>query len=490
MTAREDVTTVLADWSAGLKFQDIPEKVIEEAKSQVMSVLGAVHAGAGTEAGAAVVKAVTAWGGGDESATMIPSGRRTSLHHAIYANAALSMALDYDDYLFAGHTGHSAVLASLAMAEARNLTGRDLLLSQVIANEVEGRVGASVLLGPQNGQLWTFIHLVGGAVAAGKMLGLDADGMRSALGIAMLQPPHGLWAPFFGSEAKILLASPTTVGGVQAAELAAAGLEGCGDVLESDQGFVAAFTDKPLMGAYRGLGVTWLTETLCFKIYPGCAYVDTAVDCVLELVGREAIDPAEVEAIEVNAGPLTLGMEALSLSHLRGPKSTPVTLNFSVPYNVAVALIDRELSPRQFTRARIADPAVWALAAKVQLGFDDNMTQRMQESSLVKIEDGPVGPRATLDLESADLAGFKMSFGSRVLVRLAGGRSMEAEVEVPAGGAGRPMAEKRAAVEEKFLREAGANVGPERASAALTLIRRLETLDAGEVRKLVGLTSG
>lgn len=480
------ITEQLARWAADTQFSDLPEQVIEEAKSQVMSVLGAVHAGAGTEVGCAVLGVVKGWGPGDQ-ATLIPSGGRASLHHAIYGNTTLSMALDYDDYLFAGHTGHSAVLVSLAMAEAHGLSGRDWLLAQVIANEIEGRVGASVLLGPLNGQLWSFIHLVGGAVIAGKLLGLEAAGIRSAIGVAFLQPPYGLWAPFFGSEGKALLAAPTSVGGVQAAEMAAAGVAGFGDVLESSQGFVAAFTDKPLMGAFGGLGKTWLTETLCYKIYPGCAYIDTAVDCALALARSENIDPAQVEAIEVAAAPLTLGMEGLSIPHLKGPESSPITLNFSVPYNVAVALIDHELTPRQFTRERIADSAVWELAGKVQLSMDEKMTARMRESSLVELRDTDNGPQAYLDLEKADLSGFKMSFGSRVQIRMRDGRCFEQEQEVPAGGAGRPPAEKRAAVEEKFLREVGANLGSERAQSALEQIRRLDQLNPAEIRSLVRL---
>jgi 2-methylcitrate dehydratase PrpD len=397
------------------------------------------------------------------------------------------MALDYDDYLFAGHTGHSAVLVSLAMTESLGLSGRDWLLAQVIANEIEGRVGASVLLGPLNGQLWSFIHLIGGAVIAGKLLGMDGAGIRSAVGIAFLQPSYGLWAPFFGSEAKILLAAPPAVGGVQAAEMAAAGLEGCGDVLENAQGFVEAFTQDSLMGAYGGLGKTWLTDTLCYKIYPGCAYVDTAVDCVLGLARREEIDPARVEAVEVAAGPLTLGMEALASPHLRGPGSTPVTLNFSVPYNVAVALIDRELTPRQFTSARIADRQVWDLAAKVQLSPDEEMTRRMQDAALVRLESAGDRLRATLDLEKADLSAFKMSFGARVRIRTRDGGCHEAAEEVPLGGAGRPAEEKRRAVEEKFLREVGATVGSARAEDALARIRRLDALDPPGIRDLIRL---
>ena len=215
--ASAGATEYLASWAAKVRYEDLPESVVEEAKSQVMSVVAAVHAGAETEEGKIVGEVVRGWGAGDR-ATLIPSGARGTLHQAIYANAALSMALDYDDYLFAGHTGHSAVLVSLALCEALGLPGRDWLLAQVIANEIEGRIGASVLLGPLNGQLWSFIHLAGGAVIAGRLMGLDAARIRSALGIAFLQPPHGLWAPFFGSGAKTILGAGPAVAGVQAAE--------------------------------------------------------------------------------------------------------------------------------------------------------------------------------------------------------------------------------------------------------------------------------
>jgi hypothetical protein len=67
------------------------------------------------------------------------------------------------------------------------------------------------------------------------------------------------------------------------------------------------------------------------------------------------------------------------------------------------------------------------------------------------------------------------------------GASLEAEQEVPLGGAGRPIAEKRGVVEEKFLREVGRTIGAERAGAALDRIRHLEALSPGQVRELVRL---
>ena len=129
------VTERIAEWVAQAQFEDLPRRVVEEAKNQILSVIAAVHAGHFSDAGRTVSRTVKEWVGGKE-ATMIPSGERTSLHNAIFANTALSMALDYDDYLFAAHSGHSAVLVSFAMAEKIGVSGKEFLLAQTLANEV------------------------------------------------------------------------------------------------------------------------------------------------------------------------------------------------------------------------------------------------------------------------------------------------------------------------------------------------------------------
>src|SRR5579862_6897174 len=303
-----NVTERLAEWIAQAQFEDLPRRVTEEAKSQILSVIAAVHAGHFSDAGRTISRTVKDWGGGKE-ATMMPSGERTSLSSAIFANTGLSMALDYDDYLFAGHTGHSAVLVTLALAEKLGVSGKEFLLAQVLANEVEGRVGASALLGPLNGQMWSFIHLIGSAVIAAKLMGLDKAQIQSAIGIALAQPAYPLQPGFFGSDAKALLASMTAPLGVQAAQLAANGLRGAPDIIENPEGFTKVFARQPLMGAYQGLGKTWLTDTLSYKIYPGCAYIDTTIDCVLGLSRQHSIDGKKVKAVHVATGPLTLGME-------------------------------------------------------------------------------------------------------------------------------------------------------------------------------------
>ncbi len=479
-------TERIAEWVAQAQYADLPRRVTEEAKNQILSVIAAVHAGHFSDAGRMVSRTVKEWPSGKE-ATMIPSGERTSLHHAIFANAALSMALDYDDYLFAGHTGHSAVLVTLALAEKLGVSGKDFLLAQTLANEVEGRVGAAVLLGPLNGQLWSFIHLIGSAVITAKLLGLDKAQIQSAIGIAMMQPSYPLWAGFFGSDAKVLMASTTAPVGVQAAQLAANGFRGAGDIIESEQGFLKVFAHQPLLGAFEGLGKVWLSDTLCYKVYPGCAYIDTAIDCILTLARQHSIDAKKVRAVHIAANPLTLGMEALSAPHVKGPETLPVTLNFTVGYNVAVALADRELTARQFSRERIRDKAVWDLASRVQLTLDEVMAQRMRDRSLLKTVKDENGEHPHLDLGSVDLNSFKMSFGARVRVEMEDGRTFEAEQEVPFGGAGRPFDERRKSVEDKFRRETRYTLRKEKMEKAVDLVLHLDQASSAQLRELVRL---
>ncbi len=476
----------MAEWVAAVTYEELPRRVVEEAKNQILSVLASVHAGHFSEAGRLTSRTVKEWSGGKE-ATLIPSGERTAAHYAIFGNTALSMALDYDDYLFAGHTGHSAVLVTLALAEKLGISGQEFLVAQVVANEIEGRIGAAALLGPLNGQMWSFLHQIGAAVIAAKVMKLDRTQTENAIGIAMLQPPFCLPTAFFGSDAKVLLASMSAPQGVQAAELAANGMRGASDVFESQQGFLQMFAHQALPGAFDGFGKVWLTETLCYKVYPGCAYIDAFIDCLLGLVRQHHLDAKKIRAVHIAAGPLTLGMDALSAPYVKGPETLPTTLSFSVAYNAAVALIDRELSPRQFTKDRIKDPAVWELASKVRLTLDDGMAQRMYERSPVRMVTENGETRATLDLATADLSGFKNSFGARVRIEMEDGRSFDMEQETPTGAGGRAFDDRRKAVEDKFRRETRYTLRKERMEKAIDLVHHLEDASASHLRELVRL---
>src|SRR2546421_596323 len=126
----ENLTAALAEWSSSLEASDIPEGTARRAGWQWASVVGAVFAGADHPHSQAL-GAVARRSGGDGPATLLPDLEPTSVEAAVWANAARSVLLDFDDYLFAGHTGHSAVLVSLALGEQIGSSGADLLAPTV-----------------------------------------------------------------------------------------------------------------------------------------------------------------------------------------------------------------------------------------------------------------------------------------------------------------------------------------------------------------------
>jgi 2-methylcitrate dehydratase PrpD len=484
--SRNSITNNVAEWVSATTFEDLPRRVVEEAKNQVLSMIAATHAGHFSDTGRIISRTVKEWSGSKE-ATLIPSGERTGLHAAIIGNAALGLALDYDDYLLGARTGPSAVLAALALSEKVGAGGPEYLTAQVAANEIAGRAGLSVSFGSIDDQVTSFVHTISGVVGAAKLLKLDRQQIGHAIGIAMLQPGMVLPAGFFGSEAKVVLAALAAPAGVQAAELAANGLRGAHDVFEDDGGFLRTFGRPPVPGAFRGLGKVWLTETLGYKVYPGCLYLGAVIDCVLGLSRQHHLDARKVYAVHVGAGPHTLAMDARSAPFVNGGESLATTLNHSVAYNVAIALIDRELSPRQFTRDRIKDPGVWELAAKVRLSLDDDLARRARERAPLRLA-GEDGASAHLfDLETADLNGFKTTFGARVRVELEGGRSFDMEQEAPTGSGARPFDDRRKAVEDKFRRETRYTLRKERMEKAIDIVHHLEEAGAAQIRELIRL---
>ena len=528
MNKTDTYITRLAEWAATVTLNEIPPRVIELARLQALSVLGAVHAGATSDAGAKLLESV------GQSArpgrcTIIPTKWRLSPEQAIFANAALSCAHDFDDYLFMGHTGHSAVLVPLAVCQDMGLTCDQMILAQVIANEVEGRLGASALIGPLNGQMWTFIHLVGGACAAGRLMGLAPEEMANALALALAQPNMTMQVGFTRDDAKILAAATPSVQGLEAARLAAHGMKGPKEILDHSDGFYKAFSFLPLRGFLSGLGSTWVTESLALKIHPGCAYLGTAVEAVLEIMEKyreargEALLPAEVRSIRLRTGLMTVRMEEMSAFD-GGEPITPVRVNFSARLSLAVAIVAGRLGPDELTEAWLEehrDP-IRSLASRIEIVHDWDLTfdlleamdealdlgalfasvstgklivamwkarglHRVKIGELVgavrksrpglagrlwrglvsRITGGRAKKQYTFD--RVDLGRLRLPFAADAALMCSDGREYGAAKKVPAGAPGRPAEETQELVREKFRREASRNLDGQRIDQAIRM---------------------
>ncbi len=458
----------IAEWATSLRLADVPEAARERAQLQADSIRAARVAG---EEAAAAFAAVAPDG---------PVGE-------VYRSAAASIAHDWDDYLFMGHTGHSAVPAAAAFCADSDR----VLLAQIAANEVAGRLGAALFLGPHNGQFWASIHCASAAVAAALGLGLDTSRTAHALAVALYQPPFGMWPGFMGPKSKLLTAAEPAAAGARAALLAAEGVTGALDVIEHPRGVLANLSFAPRPSMLGALGQVWLTETLAFKRLPGCAYLQAAAEAAC----AASVDPDEIVEVEVRGGWLTCGMEELG----RGPEISPVRVNFSTALSVAIALLAGRLTPAELRPAWLAEneSRIRALAARVRVRHEPTLTartlrgtldagaslrdlsprdwlrvrRRIGEVGMEGVNPGPAllrvlaadrGARASLlrslrgrrgGIDRLNTAMLRMTFPCRLRIVLRDGTVRGLDGDEP-GSCGRPLAEQRAVVEEK-LRIAG-----------------------------------
>lgn len=518
----------IADWLVGLGDRDIPERVKSRARLQRLSTIAAISAGSRHSIGRKMLAGLARWMSPGKC-TLLPQGRQVDLLSAVYGNAALSLALDYDDYLFSGHTGHSAACVSLAVGEQEERPSEEALIAQIIANEISGRLGAAIVIGPHNGQTWSPIHLAGAAAAASRLMGLNAEKTAHAMALSLYQPTYVLFPGFMGPDSKATTAATPSVTGVQAALLAASGATGPLDILDHPQGFLKRFSFVDTSFFLSGFGRAWVTDTLAYKIYPGCAYIDTTVDAVLALrddyeaaTGKQLI-PDEVLDVRVDATLLTVEMDRLSRTGGNFDPLNPVSINFSIPGNVALALLHGRLTAADLTEEALRTGAnrLMRLSAKVHLHHDWGLTldlinalnksldlrravkhigwkpllaarDRIRQNyghsiiglgredlrqyaalllkaghqlpaAMLKRRAGvnrPIADHRTYDLGQCSLDQFTMPFAARVTIHTRNAGRLTRCQTIPRGGPGRDWQETCRLVEEKLFRETGRGFPP------------------------------
>jgi 2-methylcitrate dehydratase PrpD len=483
----------LAAWAAALRFDEIPARVVEKARWQQASVLAASFAGLNDGGARKVLAAARKQGTGETR--VIAGGFRAPRAVAAVANAAVSCTFDFDEILLLGHPGHSTVTLPLTLGEERGANFSELVAAQVAGNEIAGRLGMATFLGPQNGQMQPYLHCAGAAVAAGRLLGLDATQMAHALAVALAQPPAALWPAFLGPiEAKILVAAHATAMGLSAAELAAEGFTGALDLLDHPRGFFHRFTFAPFRRALGGLGRTWLSDTLQVKLHAACWYYQSLVDGLVAALAPIGPLPAHaVKSVRCRVNFLADAVDATERVRPRAPL-TANEVNFAIPALVAVTLLKGRLHPADLTpeRLRQMEPEVRALAARVTVTHDWALSRRM-----MSVLDGAIdvaglvgdvgmtelarafrrvrhefpqadafdlsqllqaavrapaalsalvrGQKREYDLGERDVSGLLLPIPAAFTVELDGGRRLEDERDVPEGALGLPEGPARAA---------------------------------------------
>src|SRR5438093_2598211 len=392
-TRAPGVTATLAGWVHGLRFDQIPPEQIQAAKDQVKNILGVIYAGSTMAPGIKLARAVQSFQDRAE-ATVIGRNRfRTSARQAAMANSFLAQLLEWEDWTFLAHSGASIVPVVLAVGELAGASGATVLTAIVAGNEIVARAGEFLTDVLHTGNALA-IHQLELPLLAAKLLGLEPDGLRDASGIACTQP-QVTSIPAWTADAKGLLTGAPAYTAVLAAQLAAQGLTGRRDLLESPLGYFYGVADiaspRRLERAVRDLGTDWRFARQYFnKRYPTDGFQLPAVHAMLNVrrqllaagVAAAAL-PTAVERIFARI-PFVMASSATMFSEGQSailhrvldpnqPDFTYIALLFDGPYALAAALRDGELTQRQYRDDRVGDPGLRALYDKVQMVPDLTM---------------------------------------------------------------------------------------------------------------------
>lgn len=386
------LTREVAAWIAQVSFGQIPSDVIKPIKDSVIDTIGCAILGSTSSFAKLLRDYIVEWKTTGES-VIWGTDKKASIPFAAMANSAASHAWDFDDSTLPGimHPGGVTISTGLAIAENKKVNGRDFLAALVAGYEVSNLIG--VALGSKKFVSTGFYNSVpvifASVTVAGKLLDLDEEKLKDALGLAATQA-----AGLYSATLQKRINSPKAVlGGIFAVELARRGLEGPPDPLEADySGFLTTFSDEPQMDVIsRDIGN--FSFEVFHKYYPCIRSNQPAVEAV-KLMRHEYPDVKadKIDKIIVHTDKTTIEYTV----NTTGGGTIVQTLGnalISLPYCVAAMLVDGELTLEQFTEEKIKNPIIQELLKKVELVHDPEIdklpaTQRYRCTVEIKLKDG------------------------------------------------------------------------------------------------------
>ncbi len=388
------------------KWDDLPQSSQRELKIRTLDALGCALGALGGPPVVAIDRMLAefAEGGAGQSGTLIGrSGRQSPPDRTTLHNGALVRYLDFNDsFLAKGETCHPSdnVAPVLSSAEYSDASGREFLLALAIAYQVQCRLSEVAPVRNKG-----FDHVTQGAyaVAAGasKALGLDADKTASAIAISgtalnalrvtrtgKLSNWKGLAYPFMASCA------------VTVVFLAKEGITGPLEVFEGNKGFMDAIS-----GPFK---VDWseekldLVERTILKKYNAEIHSQSAIECILKLRAK-GLRSEEVDSIEVRIFDVAFHIIGGGEEGDKKSVKTKEEADHSLPYILAVALIDGRVGPDQYSPERILASDAQALLRKISVRPDPEFSAQFPGSVpceiMARTKDGRTFREKTTDYE-------------------------------------------------------------------------------------------
>lgn len=475
--AKKYISHSLAEWACTLTYDSLSPAAIEKAKLFWFDSLGCALGGSQQEDAKILLAHYKEMSGGcckteDASrarATCFVSGFRTNPVDAAFINDHMIRAMDYNDIYWKADPCHPSdiIAGPLALCEYLGLSGKDLILATVIAYEVEQRLCEFGIPGVREyGWHHATLTAFAAPIAAGRVLDLTVDQMVQAIGICASRT----FTPGAVTAGKLTNMKNTvdpwaTRMGVESALLAKRGFSGPEHIFDGKEGLYAVFGHVHYKGNPAKFDTNILLDKLprspgdhyrildCgMKSFPIEALSHAPLTAMMKCVKENSIRAAEVAEIRVEV--IARAADILGDPHKYRPDSKE-TADHSLPYCMAVGLVDGMVTPLQFKEERVLDKSLIPVMDKVKVVANQEF-----ESLFPKFQP------------------------SRVTITTTGGKSFTKRVDVPKGDPRDPMTAEEIGV--KFHALGDGVIGKEKCDALAGAILRMETL--ADVRSLLPLT--
>ncbi|WP_280535931.1 MmgE/PrpD family protein [Halopenitus sp. POP-27] len=444
-------TAVLCEFIESTTYDDIPDPVLDHAKTAIMDNVGVSLFGAHHELGDTIYDYVDAHGGDGEATVYARESR--SAPAAALANGAFGHAVDYDDTFesIVIHPTSPVFSAALAAADEVDASSTDLLTGYVVGCEVAYRVGHSTYPEHyQNGWHSTgTAGSFGAAAAAATIMDLEGDAIPNALGI--VASGSSALKKNFGTMTKPLHAGHAAQIGVRAALLARSGFTADTEILEGKIGYNRVMTIDDAYDPAEitdDLGSEWAVPDIGFKPYPSGVITHAAMDAMRDLVREHDLSPETVEDVVV-----TLDDAASEMLHHEQPDNA-LQAKFSIEFCLAAVLREGDAGIHEFTDEYVQEPATKEAVSMVSRAFEENLFDE-------------------------EFAGY----GAIVRVTTTSGESLRGEMQYAPGSPNNPVSEER--LQAKFRECAETRLDPERVDDLAETIRTLEDAGLETFRELV-----
>src|SRR5438093_4103984 len=455
VAAKETITAKMARWAAALEFNHLSQDAVYQGKRFLLDSIGCALGGY-QQHDVKIALQVIDEIAGRGLATVIGTGKKIDAVSASLANALMIRCMDYNDIYWKQDPSHPSDIfpAAMACCERARSDGQELIVGFVLGHEFEMRFCEAAFPGIRE-RGWHHATLTAfvSPLVAGRALRLSWEQIQHAIGISASR--HCTMGAVTAGKLTMMkntVDPMATQSGVLAALLAEKGYSGPEHVIDGKEGLAHCYGPEWKLNLLTdGLGESWRITQCGMKFFPTEALTHPPISAVLDLVKNNDLRPENVEKIQIRS--LARAADILSDPSKYDPH-TKETADHSLPYVIAAALVDRQVTPVQFTMEKIMDPAIRAQLKKVEVVADPEIEKVF-----------PALQRVVVNITTIE------------------GRTFSRQLDYPKGDPRNPLTD--AEVEEKF---AALAEGVLSAGAQKKLIDTIWSLEkVGSVSKLMAL---